>query len=91
MKKRYREAALKRMSDMLEAAMLSSDIVLAEKYASMAWRTSTKHRIRMPYIMRFMFCKKCKRFIRPGVDSRIRLGGRRPQAVRITCLYCGHT
>lgn len=90
MRRKDRVAALKEMADILEMAALSTDVVLAQKYAAMAWRISTKHRIRMPYIMRFMFCKKCKKFMRPGVDSRIRLCGGRPRTVRVTCLYCSH-
>ncbi|MBT7359134.1 MAG: RNase P subunit, partial [Thaumarchaeota archaeon] len=36
------------------------------------------------------FCKKCKKFIPPGIASKIRLGSK-PKSIRITCSYCNHT
>ena len=89
MRKGRRAAALKDISDMLERAFLCDDPNLAERYAAMAWKASTRHRVRMPYAMRSAFCKKCKGFMPPGSGSRVRLGGR-PPALRVTCLRCGH-
>ncbi len=64
---------------------------LAQRQASLAKKLCTKHRIRMPYEIRMSFCKKCKKFIAPGVNARIRLGRSPVKAIRITCTYCNHT
>lgn len=93
MKRRLRAAALGRVARMMGLAVAAArnEPVLARRYAALAWRTCTKHRLRMPYEMRVMFCRRCKSFIPPGGGSRIRFGGGPPRAIRITCLYCGHT
>ena len=46
---------------------------------------------RIPYEMKISFCKKCKNFIAPGINSRIRIGRTSLKSIRITCLLCGHT
>ncbi|RZD36957.1 MAG: RNase P subunit, partial [Thaumarchaeota archaeon] len=48
------------------------------------------HKIRMPYDLRMVFCKKCKSFIVPGINSRIRIGGASVKSIRISCYLCGH-
>ena len=78
------------MAGMIRLAVSAGEAPIAGWYARTAWRIATKHRIRMPYQMRMMFCKRCKSFIPPGYGSRVRLGSG-PRAVRITCRYCGHT
>ena len=64
---------------------------LSQRQASIARRISTKYKIRMPYHLRMVFCKKCKSFIAPGVNSRIRLGRTSIKSIRISCNLCGHT
>ena len=64
---------------------------LSQRQASIARRISTKYKIRMPYHLRMVFCKKCKSFIAPGINSRIRLGGASVKSIRISCSLCGHT
>ena len=68
-----------------------SDPELSQRQASIARRISTKYKIRMPYHLRIVFCKKCKSFIAPGLNSRIRLGGASVKSIRISCNLCGHT
>ena len=68
-----------------------SDPALSQRQASIARRISTKYKIRMPYHLRMVFCKKCKSFIAPGINSRIRLGGASVKSIRISCNLCGHT
>ena len=68
-----------------------SDPNLAEKQANLARRISTRYRIRMPYELRINFCKKCKKFIVPGINSRIRIGRTSLKSIRITCNFCEHT
>jgi ribonuclease P protein subunit RPR2 len=64
---------------------------LSQRQASIARRISTKYKIRMPYHLRMVFCKKCKSFIAPGINSRIRLGRASVKSIRISCNLCGHT
>ena len=64
---------------------------LSQRQASIARRISTKYKIRMPYNLRMVFCKKCKSFIAPGINSRIRLGRASVKSIRISCNLCGHT
>ena len=67
-----------------------TDPVLAQKQAKLAKRISTKFRVRLPYEIRQLYCKKCKLFIIPGKTARVRVGRTNVKAVRITCLNCGH-
>ena len=69
---------------------VKTDAELAQKQAMLAKRISTKFRIRLPYEVRQLYCKKCKRFIIPSVNARVRVGRTNVKAVRITCLKCGH-
>lgn len=93
MKRRIREAAAARMKHAMEMAIQTAgiDANLAQRYAAMARRVSTRHRVRMPYVMRVMFCRRCQMFIPPGILSRVRMTGGSPKAIRTTCRYCGHT
>jgi len=68
-----------------------TDPELSQRQASIARRISSKYKIRMPYNLRMVFCKKCKSFIAPGVNSRIRLGRTSVKSIRISCNLCGHT
>jgi len=84
---------MERMQILIDSAITNarSDPELSQRHASIARRISTKYKIRMPYHLRMVFCKKCKSFIAPGVNSRIRLGRTSVKSIRITCNLCGHT
>lgn len=92
MKPELRKIALERMEILLNHAIKNSreDPKLSQRQASLAKKISTKHRIRMPYDLRILYCKKCKSFIAPGVNSKIRLGRTSVKSIRITCNFCGH-
>ena len=81
------------MQILIENAITNAkkDPELSQRQASIARRISTRHKIRMPYHLRMVFCKKCKSFIAPGVNSRFRLGRVSVKSIRITCNLCGHT
>ena len=55
-----------------------------------AKKISMKFKIKMPFEVSSSFCKKCKKFIPPGIASKIRLDSK-PKSIRITCSYCNHT
>ena len=84
---------MERMQILIDNAITNarSDPELSQQQASIARRISTKYKIRMPYYLRMVFCKKCKSFIAPGVNSRIRLGRTSVKSIRISCNLCGHT
>jgi len=88
-----RQIALERMQILIENAIANAreNPTLAQRQASLAKKLSTKYRIRMPYSIRINFCKKCKRFIAPGVKARIRIGRSSVKSIRITCGFCNHT
>jgi len=84
---------MERMQILIDNAISNArtDPELSQRQASIARRISTKYKIRMPYYLRMVFCKKCKSFIAPGINSRIRLGRTSVKSIRISCNLCGHT
>jgi ribonuclease P protein subunit RPR2 len=84
---------MERMQILIDNAISNARInpELSQRQASIARRISTKYKIRMPYNLRIVFCKKCKSFIAPGINSRIRLGRASVKSIRISCNLCGHT
>ena len=84
---------MERMQILIDNAISNarSDPELSQRQASIARRISSKYKIRMPYDLRIVFCKKCKSFIAPGLNSRIRLGRTSVKSIRISCNLCGHT
>ncbi|AFS83561.1 MAG TPA: RNase P subunit [Nitrosopumilus sp.] len=93
MKLGAKKIAMERMEILIENAISNAKTnpELSQKQASIARRISTRHKIRMPYNLRMVFCKKCKSFIAPGINSRIRLGRASVKSIRISCNLCGHT
>jgi len=93
MKHAKRKVALERMhvliSNAISNARLNPD--LAQRQAGLARRISTNYRIKMTFELKINFCKKCKNFIAPGINSRIRLGRTHLKSIRITCNFCEHT
>ena len=85
--------AMERMQILIDNAInnVRTDPKLSQRQASIARRISSKYKIRMPYDLRIVFCKKCKSFITPGLNSRIRLGRTSVKSIRISCNLCGHT
>jgi len=93
MKPALRQIALERMQILIKNAISNArtNPRLSQRQASLAKKLNTKYRIRMPYDMRINFCKKCKKFIAPGVNARIRMGRSSVKSIRITCGFCNHT
>ena len=92
MKNSKKQIATKRMEILFNNALLNAknNPSLAEKQAKIAKKISLKFKIKMPFEISSSFCKKCKKFIAPGIASKIRLGSK-PKSIRITCSYCNHT
>ncbi|MEM2761042.1 MAG: RNase P subunit [Nitrososphaerales archaeon] len=93
MKKSHKDLATQRIRILVRNALetVKSDTDLAQKQASIVRRISTKFRVRLPYEIRQMYCKRCKAFIVPGRTARVRVGRSNVKAVRITCMMCGYT
>lgn len=92
MKLALRQIALERMQILINSAISNAKMnpVLSQRQALLAQRISTRHKIRMPYELKIVFCKKCKSFIAPGINSKIRLGRTSVKSIRISCNLCGH-
>jgi ribonuclease P protein subunit RPR2 len=88
-----RKIALERMQILIDNAITNArtDPQLSQRQAFLARRISTRYKIRMPFDLRMVFCKKCKSFIAPGINSRIRIGRASVKSIRISCNLCGHT
>jgi ribonuclease P protein subunit RPR2 len=67
-----------------------NDDKLANWHAKLAKKIAMRTRLRLSYEIRQLYCKRCKQFIPPGKNSRVRLGRSNIKALRITCLKCGH-
>ncbi|NIP62572.1 MAG: RNase P subunit [Nitrosopumilaceae archaeon] len=92
MKPSIKQIALERMEILVKNAITLSkqNPKLSRRYAELAKKISTRYKIRMPYELKICFCKKCKSFIAPGIDSKIRIGTNTAKSIKITCRHCGH-
>jgi ribonuclease P protein subunit RPR2 len=86
-----RRIALQRISRLFELAkgMISKDEALGQRYVAIARKLSMASRTSIPLEYKRQICKRCKRFILPGVNCRVRVQQRREPHVVITCGYCG--
>ena len=87
-----KQIAHERMEILIENAISNArtNPELSQRYGQIARRITTKYNIRMPYEQRIVFCKKCKSFIAPGINSKIRFGRSSLKSIRISCNLCGH-
>ncbi|MEM2341958.1 MAG: ribonuclease P [Candidatus Bathyarchaeia archaeon] len=93
-KNKVREIALGRIKQLFNLAfeVLDKRPDLSQRYVEIARRISMRTRTRIPRENRLLICRHCKKFIFPGVSSRVRLQPRREPHIVITCLYCSkHT
>jgi len=88
-----KKIALERMEILIDNALSNAKTnpKLAQRQALLAKKISMRHKVKMPYELRMVFCKKCKSFIAPGINSKIRVGRSAIKSIRITCNFCGHT
>lgn len=86
-----KEIAKERIDILVRNALREKDEAIAARQAQQAKKIAMRFRVRLPYVARQLFCKKCKAFVVPGRSARVRVGRAKTRAVRITCLRCGHT
>lgn len=93
MQPKKEKIAFERIKILIQNAVTNStkNQALAQKQAMLARKLCLRNKIRMPYELKILFCKKCKSFILPGINSTIRVGGSSSKSIRITCKFCGHT
>jgi ribonuclease P protein subunit RPR2 len=63
---------------------------LANRYVFLARRYAQRAKIQIPPIWKKRICHKCKKFLYPGINCRIRMQSRKGKGshVSITCLEC---
>ncbi len=89
-----KQIALERVHTLFQLAqkVMHDDPERAQHYVRVARRIAMKTKLRLPEDYRRLICRKCKSFILPGVNCRIRIQQRREPHMVITCLNCGeHT
>jgi len=66
---------------------------LANRYTYLASRYSQRVKIKIPYSWRKRLCKKCKKFLYPGLNYRVRLHSHKGKGshVSLTCFECNKT
>jgi len=88
-KKIIRRRALRSINALFKRAdeVFKEKPELADRYAQLARRIAMRCRVRIPRKWKRRYCKKCQKFLKPGVNARIRLRNKR---IIITCLECGN-
>ncbi|MCJ7722261.1 ribonuclease P [Candidatus Bathyarchaeota archaeon] len=86
-----KQIALKRVHTLFQLAkeVIHEDPERAQRYVQIARKIAMRTRLRLPKEYRSLVCSKCKSFILPGVNCRIRIQQRREPHMVITCLNCG--
>jgi len=90
-KMRKKTKVLKEIIRIMEMALSTNELNLADRYVEIARRLCMKARIRMPSHLKLFICKGCKRILIPGKTARFRIkqkGGKK--MVVISCFRCGH-
>ena len=86
-----KQIALKRVHILfgLATEIIHEDPKRAQRYVQIARKIAMRTRLRLPKEYRSFVCRKCKSFILPGVNCRVRIQQRREPHMVITCLNCG--
>ena len=86
-----KQIALKRVQTLFQLAkeVINRDPEQAQRYVEIARRIAMRARLRLPKEYRRLVCRKCKNFILPGVNCRVRIQQRREPHIVVTCYNCG--
>ncbi len=74
----------------LAETVFLKDEKLAQRYVELAMSIAKRARIKIPLPYKMFICKKCKTFLWPGVNCRVRIRQNRFSHISITCLKCKH-
>ena len=85
--KSVKEIAKERMFNLFEKAenIFPKDQKLADRYVEIARKIAMKAQISIPSKLKKKFCKKCYKFLFPGVNCRVRIRNKR---LIYSCLNC---
>lgn len=69
-----KELALSRIRRLFELAedAFKKNPERADRYVNLARKISTKLKVRIPSVYKRKFCKNCNKFLKPGVNCRVR-------------------
>lgn len=72
----------------LADGIYSEDPELGQRYGDLARKIVMKARIRMPEKWRIRFCRKCKKFLYPGITTHVRIKSSASSRVVYYCDIC---
>ena len=89
--KKIKSIAQERIDILLTRAdsIYSNDPDLAQRYGNLARKIAMKARIRIPEKWRMRFCHHCKKYLYPGITTRVRIKSQKPSRVVYFCELCG--
>jgi ribonuclease P protein subunit RPR2 len=61
----------------------------SHNYVRLARKIAMRYNIRLPKELRRRYCRKCYKYLKPTINSRVRTSAKQ-KAVIVTCLECGH-
>ncbi|MFW9867892.1 MAG: ribonuclease P [Candidatus Thorarchaeota archaeon] len=66
---------------------------LANRYTYLARRYAQRAKIKIPYDWKKRICKKCKKFLYPGINYQIRMHSHKGKGshISLTCFECNNT
>jgi ribonuclease P protein subunit RPR2 len=66
---------------------------LSNRYVYLARRYAQRARVEIPFKWKKRICTKCKKFLYPGMNYRIRLHSHKGKGshISLTCFDCSHT
>lgn len=84
----YKIIAGRRIEELFELAKeeaLKERLDRADRYVEIARKIGMKYRVRIPKKYKLLFCKRCYRFLLPGITARVRIVKGK---ITIYCFYC---
>ena len=90
-----KKIAIQRMLFLFEKAheVFPKNKTLSNRYVYLARRYAQRAKIKIPDEWKKRICKKCKKFLYPGVNYRIRMNSQNGKGshVSLTCFECNKT
>jgi ribonuclease P protein subunit RPR2 len=86
-----KQVAIQRIQTLFRLAkeFIHKDPALAQRYVEVARKIAMAASVHLPKEYKLQVCRRCKSFILPGVNCRVRIKQRREPHLVITCLICG--
>ena len=86
-KTKQKEISKERIKTLFQQAeeIFSKDKSLANRYVTLARKIAMKVRLRVPKELKRKYCKHCYKYLKPGVNARVRT---RDGIVIISCFEC---